>query len=81
MHNIENNEHLPEYVSKKFELVNWTHDYNTRHSNKGNCVLPKIRAEMGKKSIVCWDPKIWQDVPPDIKSKPLLFKKIRQPFN
>ena len=24
MHNIENNEHLPDYISKKFERVNWT---------------------------------------------------------
>ena len=30
----------------------------------------------GKKSVVYWGPKIWQEVPPDIKSKPLpLFKK------
>jgi len=28
------------------------------------------------KNQVYWGPKIWQDVPPDIKSKPLLmFKK------
>jgi len=82
MHNIENNEHLPDYISKNFERVNWTHNYNTRHSNAGNYVLPKIRTETGKKSIVYWGPKIWQEVPPDIKSKPLvLFKKIRQSFN
>ena len=76
VHNIENNEHLPDYISKNFERVNWTHDNNTRHSNKGNYVLPKIRTEAGKKSIVYWGPKIWQEVPLDIKSKPsLLFKK------
>jgi len=76
MHDIENNEHLPDYISKNFERVNWTHSYNTRHSNiKGNYVLPKIRTETGKKSIVYWDTKIWQDVPHDIKSKPLLLLK------
>jgi len=52
MHNIENNKHLPDYISKNFERVNWTHNYNTRHSNKGNYVLPKIRRETGKKSII-----------------------------
>ena len=25
MHNIENNEHLPDYISKNFERVNWKH--------------------------------------------------------
>jgi len=24
MHNIKNNEHLPNYISKNFERVNWT---------------------------------------------------------
>jgi len=48
MHNIENDEHLLLYISKHFERVNWTHNYNTRHSNKGNYVLPKIRKETGK---------------------------------
>jgi len=77
----EKNDHLPDYILKNFELVNWTHNYNTRHSNKCNYVLPKIRAENGKKSIVYWGPKIWQEVPPDIKSKLLLlFKKMRQSF-
>jgi len=49
MHNIENNEHLPDYISKNFERVNWKHNYNTRHSCKSNYVLPKIRMETGKK--------------------------------
>jgi len=80
MHNIENNERLPDYISKNFERVNWTHSYNTRHSNKGNYVLPKIRTETGKKSIVYWGPKIWQEVPPDIKSKPLLLFKKNMPI-
>jgi len=68
MHNIENNEHLPDYISTNVERVNWTHNYNTRHSNKGKYGLPKIRTETGKKSIVYWGPKIWQEVPPDFKS-------------
>ena len=69
------------YISKSFERVNWTHSYNTRHSNKGNYVLPKIRTETGKKPIVYWGPKIWQEVPPDIKSIPLLlFKKYTNHF-
>ena len=76
MHNIENNERFPDNILKKIERVNWIHSYNTTHSNKGNYVSPKIRTETGKKSIVYWGPKIWQEVPPDIKSKPLpLFKK------
>jgi len=48
MHNIENSEHLPDYISNNFERVNWTHNYNTRHSSKGNYVLQKIRKETGK---------------------------------
>jgi len=30
-------------------------NYNTSHSFKGNHVLPKIRTETDKKSIVYWD--------------------------
>ena len=77
MHNMESNEHLSDYISKFFERVDWKHNYNTRHSYKGNNVLPKIRMETGKKSILYCGPKIWQQLPPDLKSKPmLLFKKI-----
>jgi len=50
MNNIENNEDLPDY----FERVYWKHNYNTRHSYKDNCVLPKSRMETGKMSIVSW---------------------------
>ena len=41
------------------------------------CILHvKIRTETGKKSIVGWGPKIWQEIPPDMQSKHfLLFKK------
>jgi len=47
-----------------------------------NNVLPKIRTETGKKSIVYWGPKIWQEVPMYTKSQGLLlFKKLRQSFN
>jgi len=43
---------------------------------KVNYVLPKIRTETGTKSIVYWGPKIWQEIPPDMKLKPLIpFKK------
>jgi len=38
MHNIERNEHLPDYISKNFEKVNWKHNCNTKHSNKSNFV-------------------------------------------
>jgi len=80
MHNIENSEHLPDYISNNFERVDWTHDHNTRHANKRNNVLSKIRTETGKKSIVYWGPKIWQEVPPDINSKPLLLFKKNTPI-
>jgi len=68
MHNIENNEHFPEYISDK--RVNWKHNYNKRHPHKGKYVLPKIRTETGKKSVVYWGPKIRHEIPPDVKSKP-----------
>jgi len=48
MHNIVNSEHLSDNISKNFERVNWKHNYNTKHSNKSNYVLPKIRIETGK---------------------------------
>jgi len=80
MHNVENSDHLPDYISKNFERVNWTHNYNTRYSNKGNYVLPKIRTETRKKSIVYWGPKFWKDAPTDIKSKPLLLFKKNTPI-
>ena len=41
MHNIENNERLPDNILKNFERVNWTHSYNTRHSNKGKLCITK----------------------------------------
>jgi len=42
MHNTENNEHLPNYISNTFERANWKHNYNNRHSYKSNYELPKI---------------------------------------
>jgi len=45
MHNIENNEHLPDYI-KKFERVKWTHSYNTRHSTG-----KKINSLLGPKDL------------------------------
>jgi len=55
MHNMEKNEHLPDYISKSFERVNWKHNYNNRHSFKGSYVSPKSRTETGIKSILYWD--------------------------
>jgi len=49
MQNIEKNEYLSDYISKNFEPVNWTQSFNTRHSNKVNYILPKIRTESRKK--------------------------------
>jgi len=48
MHNIENNEHLPDYISKNFERVNWTHSNNTRHSNKATMYYRKLERKPGK---------------------------------
>jgi len=47
MHNIENNEHLPDYISKSFERVNWKHKCNTRHSFKTTVFYRKLGRKRG----------------------------------
>jgi len=34
IHDIENNERLPDNILKNFERVNWTHSYNTNGIEK-----------------------------------------------
>jgi len=48
MHNIENNEHLTDYISKKFERVNWTHNYNTNTPIKATMYYRKLERKPGK---------------------------------
>jgi len=78
MHNIKSNKHFPEYIWKKFERVTWKHNYNNIHFYKGKrqlCITENSNGK-GEKSIVYWGLKIWQEIPTDMKSKPLvLFKK------
>jgi len=76
IHNIENNKHFSDHISKNFERVNSKHSYNTSHSNTRNFVITENSYGNGEKSIVYLGPKTWQKIPTDIKSKVLpLFKK------
>ena len=42
MHNIENNKHFTDYISKTFERANSKPNYYTRHSNKANFILQEF---------------------------------------
>ena len=51
MHNIENNKHLPDYISKNFERVNWTQKFI---KIKATMYYRKLEWKLAKKSIFYW---------------------------
>ena len=53
---------------KKLKLRAQIHGYQTRHSTQLNYFLPRKRIETGKKFFQFYGPKIWQEVPDDIKT-------------
>ena len=65
MHSVLGND-KPQF--KKLKLSAQIHEYQTRHSTQLNYFLPQKRIETGKKSFQFYDPKIWQEVPSDIKT-------------
>ena len=65
MHSILGND-KPQF--KKLKLSAQIHGYQTRHSTQLNYFLPRKRIETGKKSFQFYGPKIWQEVPSDIKT-------------
>ena len=53
---------------KKLKLSAPIHGYQTRHSTHLNYFLSRKHIETGKKSFQFYGPKIWQEVPSDIKT-------------
>ena len=53
---------------KKLKSSAQIHGYQTRHSTQLNDFLPRKRTETLKKSFQFYGPKIWQEVPTDIKT-------------
>ena len=65
MHSVLGNDKLQ---FKKLKLSAQIHGYQTRHSTQLNYFLPRKRIETGKKSFQFYGPKIWREVPSDIKT-------------
>ena len=59
---------------KKLKLCAQIHGYQTRHSTQLNYFLPRKCIETGKKFFQFYGPKIWQEVPSLMISKPILLK-------
>ena len=52
------------------------HSYNTRSTAYNNFYMPEARINLTKKSLLYSGPKIWNNIPPEIRSLPFfLFKK------
>ena len=65
MHSVLGNDN-PQF--KKLKLSAQIHRYQTRHSTQLNYFLPRKRIETGKNSFQFCGPKIWQELPSDIKA-------------
>ena len=48
--------------------INQKHHYKTRRTAKQNYFQPRKRTELGKKTFFYIGPKIWQEVPFELKS-------------
>ena len=57
---------LPKSLSNHFKFNNNVHTYSTRSMNDFN--IPKLRLAVFHKSIFAQGPKIWNNVPPEIKT-------------
>ena len=52
------------------------HSYNTRSTAYNNFYIPEARINLTKESLIYSGPKIWNNIPPEIRSLPFLpFKK------
>ena len=52
------------------------HSYNTRSTAYNSFYVPKARINLTKESLIYSGPKIWNNIPPEIRSLPFLpFKK------
>ena len=66
---------LPVNLMSYFYTNDTVHNYQTRNSN--NFHLPHMRLSVSQKSIFFQGPKLWNDLPLDIKTSPSInvFKR------
>ena len=70
------------FVSFFTKVDTHVHSYNTRHSAKQTCYLPKARTNYGKFNIQFQGPKIWNAIDDETKklSMSLFKKRLKQGF-
>ena len=75
---------LEKNIDLPITSIQKTHHYNTRQSSNNDYFLPRKRTESGKKSFSFIGPKIWQEIPTQLKQSNLSFnvfkKKLKQHF-
>ena len=68
---------LPSCFSSFFHEISESHNHYTRASSVRNYITPYFRSSRGQRSIQYYGPKIWNEIPTDVKSAPLhKFKKL-----
>jgi len=71
-----NNGELPNHFDNNFSEIASVHKYQIRLTSWRKYNLPRIKASMGQLSLKYIDPKIWSDIPEDLKSlTPYTFGK------
>ena len=60
---------VPTYLKNYLKRVNGTHSHNTRGSVNNNLVPPIYRTNMGKFTFHCTATKVWNSLPPSLKTK------------
>ena len=69
------------YLTEEIQFKEITNQYNTRLSKNKNFVIPRVRTQLGKKSLSVTGPRIWQEVPIEIKMKSnTIFKRLYKSF-
>ena len=66
MHSVHNNKILN--LCYGFSKVEKFHRYCTKNSTKSNFVQTSARTEKGKSTISFLDPKVWREIPSDLKN-------------
>ena len=72
------NKSLAKNESQTIISVTQKHYYKTRLAAKQNYLQPKKRTELGKKTFFYIGPKIWQEVPFELKS--LSYNQFKKKF-
>ena len=70
------------FGTNKLQIASCTHNHNTRYTAKGNYFIPQTPTIIGKKAFSYVGPKVWQEVPPEIKlcSFPSFKFKLKKYF-